>query len=207
MFILNNTPIDITRDLTIGVGDDAITYPASSLLSTDLRASLGIVEVNEEPRPDDRFYIVTPNGDGTLKAEQRDLASLRLSVIEEVKRTRQLALDSFPKSSGVSAVYDENVRAVNAYQAGEGDAVTMRDGTTATAYLTRMAQAMNVPVGSFVGYIIAENQAAATKAREIEVEYLRLVYVFIPACNFNQVKVVAKEFSDYCQARTFPPQQ
>lgn len=158
-------------------------------------------------RPDDRFYLVTPKPDGSFDAEPRALADLRLAAIEEVKRIRQLALDSFPKSSGVSAVYDENVRAVTAYQAGAGDSVTMRDGTTATAYLTKMAVAMNVPVGSFVGYIVAENQAAATKAREIEVEYLRLVYVFIPACSFNQVKVLAKEFSDYCQARTLPPQQ
>lgn len=76
MFKIGNKTIDITRDLTIGSGDDAITYPAASLSNPDLRASLGIIEVADQPRPDDRLYIVTPREDGGFDIEPRDMESL-----------------------------------------------------------------------------------------------------------------------------------
>ena len=65
MFKLDGKIIDITQDLVIGEGPEAITYPAANLLDPEYRAALGIIEVIPEPRPDDRLYWVTDNGDGT----------------------------------------------------------------------------------------------------------------------------------------------
>lgn len=63
-FKRNGQPVDITQDLTIGEGDDAITVPAGSLQDAPTRAQYGIVWEADAPRADDRFYwhgdIATP---------------------------------------------------------------------------------------------------------------------------------------------------
>lgn len=88
MFKRNNQLIDINRDLTIGDGDDAITYPAVSLQAVALRAELGIVEVIAQVRPDDRYYWINDNGDGTFDAEPKDVDQLRAIKIEEIAAAR-----------------------------------------------------------------------------------------------------------------------
>ena len=194
-FKLNSKTIDISRDLTIGVGDDAITYPAASLQSASLRAELGIIEEADPVRADDRYYW---NGD---VATPKDLDSLRTTAIAEIKRVRQSALDSVEKSAGVAATYAENIAAANAYKAGTGDTTLMRDGSTAAAYLTAIAAGMGYSVEAFADYVIAENSASAAKAREIEAEYVRLVYTYVPACTFDQVQTVVSDYSAYCSER------
>lgn len=185
-------------------GVDGINYPAGTgpLFSPEGRAALGIEDRPDPARPDERFYTVRDNGDGTLTAEPKDLADLRQTAVAEVKRLRQAALDHFPRSTGVSEVYAENLRAAQALTAGAGATTIMRDGTTAEAYLGAMAAGMGISAAQFAGYVLAENTAAAVKAREIEAEYVRLAYTFIPGCSFEEVQLVADGFREFCAART-----
>jgi len=88
MFKLNDNPISIYQDLVIGDGDNAITHPAANLASADYRASLGIVEVPDQPRPDDRMYLVTPNGDGTYTATPKDIDELKSIKSSEIANNR-----------------------------------------------------------------------------------------------------------------------
>lgn len=88
MFKLNDKPISIYQDLVIGEGDDAITHPAANLASADYRASLGIVEVPDQPRPDDRLYWVTDNGDGTYSTEPKALEMVIPIFWEQIKAKR-----------------------------------------------------------------------------------------------------------------------
>ena len=103
---------------------------------------------------------------------------LKAQVAEQLKTIRQLALDKVARSPGVLAVYDENYRAAQAYQAGAGDTTIMKDGRTATAYLAGFGARLGMTAGQFAAYIVSENQRVAPTA--IEDEYLRLVYGLIP---------------------------
>lgn len=78
-FKLNGEVIDITRDLTIGDGDQAITYPAGSLQNADLRRQLGITEEADTPRADDRYYW---NGDINTPKDLADLKALQVSDVK-----------------------------------------------------------------------------------------------------------------------------
>lgn len=77
MFQLNGKTIRLDQDLVVGEGDDAITYPAGSLLDHATREALGIVESPDEQRPDDRFYFVHENGDGTFGKEPKPLDTIK----------------------------------------------------------------------------------------------------------------------------------
>ena len=52
-----------------------IQYPENwiALASAEERQKLGIQEFVEQPRPDDRFYFVTDNGDGTYSTTPKQL--------------------------------------------------------------------------------------------------------------------------------------
>lgn len=52
-----------------------IQYPENwiALSSAEERQALGIQEFTEQPRPDDRFYFVTDNGDGTYSTTDKSL--------------------------------------------------------------------------------------------------------------------------------------
>lgn len=52
-----------------------IQYPENwiALSSAEERQTLGIQEFTEQPRPDDRFYFVTDNGDGTYSTTPKDI--------------------------------------------------------------------------------------------------------------------------------------
>lgn len=91
MFQLNGKKISIDIDLTIGEGDAAITYPAGSLKSAELRASLGIVEVPDPVRPDERLFFVTENEDGSFNAEPRPRDQVTAPVWERIKARRDQA--------------------------------------------------------------------------------------------------------------------
>lgn len=73
MFIYNGQRFDINAEHRIG----GVTYPAGWFRDPASRAALGIIEVAEQPRPDDSLYWVTDNGDGTYTATERDIADLR----------------------------------------------------------------------------------------------------------------------------------
>lgn len=94
MFLLNDSPINIYKDLVVGDGDDAITYPAVSLQNAAIRVALGIVEVPDQVRPDDRFYFVTENADGTYTAEPKSLDSVVSMLWEDIKKIRDSLQES-----------------------------------------------------------------------------------------------------------------
>lgn len=91
MFKLNGQPVNINLDLTIGDGDDAITYPAASLQDAALRAELGIVEVPDPVRPDDRLFFVTENKDGSFNVTPRQVDQVMAPVWDRIKARRDQA--------------------------------------------------------------------------------------------------------------------
>lgn len=60
-----------------------IQYPADWLnLSTpEEKEAIGIEEIAEQPRPDDRYYWVQDNNDGTFTATPKDLDQLKANAI------------------------------------------------------------------------------------------------------------------------------
>lgn len=88
MFRLNGKKINLDRDLTIGEGKDAITYPAATLQNADVRAQIGIEEVADPVRPDDRLFWVIENEDGTYSTTPKDKALVTPPVWEQIKGKR-----------------------------------------------------------------------------------------------------------------------
>ena len=83
MFLLNGKTI--SPDTSFTHAD--IQYPANWLrhASADEKAAIGISEIVEQPRPDERFFWVTDNGDGTFSATPKDLDSKKAELIAQVK--------------------------------------------------------------------------------------------------------------------------
>jgi len=81
MFLLNGTPVQIDAPFTVG----DINYPPGWLrfATPDARAALGIVEVPDPVRKDDRFWWIDEHNVATPK----DLAQLKESWVEQVKAT------------------------------------------------------------------------------------------------------------------------
>jgi hypothetical protein len=84
-----------------------IQYPENWIaLSTDEeRQALGIQEYVEQPRPDDRFYFVTDNGDGTYSTTDKALedgeqyVDLR-GVARRVQGLKSLWVYNFKQTAG-----------------------------------------------------------------------------------------------------------
>lgn len=201
MFKRNGSPFRIDQDLVIGEGADAITIPALSLQDAATREQYGITEEPGLPRPDDQYHWVTDNPDGSFTAVPKDLDDLRLAAIGAVKQQRQAALDTFPRSAGVAEIYAENVAAAQALMNGTAPSMIMRNGLTAQDYLAKMASGMGITPEQFAAYVLAENSQAATRAAEIEREYVRLAYTFIPACTFEEVQSVSADYRQFCTDR------
>ena len=85
MFILNEKPLA----LDIAFEHEGIQYPANwlRLASNEERAALGITEVVEQPRLDDRYYWVQDNGNGTFTSTAKDLESIRSMRLAEIQTT------------------------------------------------------------------------------------------------------------------------
>ena len=83
MFLLNGKALAIDTPFEY----EGVRYPANWLrLSTlEEKEAIGITEVVEEARPDDRFYWVTDNGDGTYTATPKDLEDLKSQIVTQVK--------------------------------------------------------------------------------------------------------------------------
>jgi hypothetical protein len=58
MFLLDNKPLPLDTPFTVGEGDEAIQYPANwlRLATAEDKERLGITEVPDPVRADDRFY-------------------------------------------------------------------------------------------------------------------------------------------------------
>lgn len=76
--------VDITQDLIIGEGDDAITVPAGSLQNEATRAEYGIVWEADPIRADERFYL-----NGNL-ATPRPLADVLKVFWDQIKAHRDV---------------------------------------------------------------------------------------------------------------------
>lgn len=69
---------------------DGTSYPANwlRLASPEARTAIGITEVVEQPRPDDRFYWVSgPNENGDYTAIPKDLDGLKATWKAQFKQT------------------------------------------------------------------------------------------------------------------------
>ncbi len=103
MFLQNGTPIKVTPGAGYGIGDDGqfyaggcpdgvegVNHPSGSgpLYSEEGRAALGITETADQQRPDDRFYIVHDNGDGTFSAEPKELADVAAMIGNDIQALR-----------------------------------------------------------------------------------------------------------------------
>ena len=69
---------------------DGTSYPANwlRLASPEARAAIGITEVVEQPRPDDRFYWVSgPDDNGDYTAIPKDLNGLKKTWTAQFKQT------------------------------------------------------------------------------------------------------------------------
>lgn len=68
---------------------DGTSYPANwlRLATPEERAAIGITERPDYPRPDDRFYWVSENPDGTWTAIPKDLGGLKSTWTAQMKQT------------------------------------------------------------------------------------------------------------------------
>jgi hypothetical protein len=69
------------------VGDTQ--YPGNwlSLVTREERAAIGITEIVEQTRPDDRYYWVTENDDGSFTTTPKDIEGLRAQAVAAIKAT------------------------------------------------------------------------------------------------------------------------
>ena len=82
MFILGNQVLNVDQPFT---GLDGTQFPANwlRLTSWEEKEAIGITEVADSVRPDDRFYYVDSNGIGTPK----DLDALKADWVAQIKQT------------------------------------------------------------------------------------------------------------------------
>lgn len=75
MYLLNGKTLQPGVAFTHG----DIQYPANWLTHStpEDREAIGITEVDPQPMPDGRFYVVTDNNDGTFNSTPRDLTVLK----------------------------------------------------------------------------------------------------------------------------------
>ena len=131
-------------------------------------------------------------------------AEQRTASINQVKELRRATLDSLVKNSpGIAYVYSHNYFAATEFQAGRTTSI-MIDGSTVTAYLTLLGGRLSMTAAQFAAYIINENRGTvglAIKAKEIEDEYVRLVYAAMPTMTAAQAAQAVVDYTAFCNAR------
>lgn len=86
MFILNNQILQLDTPFE----HDGTSFPSNwlRLATPEERAAIGITEVVEQPRADDRFYWISgPNLDGSWTSTPKDLDGLKKSWTAQFKQT------------------------------------------------------------------------------------------------------------------------
>ena len=92
--------------------------------------------------------------------------------------------------------------AAKAHLGGQGTTTAMRDGTTATVYCTAKGSKMSYTTDQFANYIVSENKRVALLASQVEEEYLRVAYTYLPAQTDPAIIVAAvTNYQAYCDAR------
>lgn len=90
MFLLNGVPISADLPFTIG----SVQYPANwiRVASVQDRLDIGITEISEQTRPNDKFYIVTDNNNGTYSSVDRVVADVKVAMLSEVESSSVVIL-------------------------------------------------------------------------------------------------------------------
>jgi hypothetical protein len=147
MFLLNGQPLQLDIPFT----HDDIQYPANWLrLSTpEEKAAIGITEVADPIRPDDRFYWVDGSNQGTPK----DLTQLKADWTKQVD---QIAY---------SLLFTTDWMVVRKAEVGTdipADTVTYRTAVRAAAVSNRAAIANAADFDAFVSVVTALNWPTVT---------------------------------------------
>jgi hypothetical protein len=91
-FVLDgkNLPLDTPFE------HDGTSFPANwlRLATPEMRAAIGITEIVDQPRPDDRFYWVSENPDGSWNAIPKDLAGLKTAWAAQFRQAAWSMLQS-----------------------------------------------------------------------------------------------------------------
>ncbi len=68
---------------------DGTSYPANwlRLATPEMREAIGITEIVDQPRADDRFYWVSENPDGSWNAIPKDLGGLKVTWTAQFRQT------------------------------------------------------------------------------------------------------------------------
>jgi hypothetical protein len=82
MFLLNGKKLPLGVEFQIGQSNYGAEWLQKS--TPEERAEIGIIEVEEQPRPDDQYYWVQDNNDGTYTATPKDLDSLKMMVSNKI---------------------------------------------------------------------------------------------------------------------------
>lgn len=90
MYLLNGQKINIDQPLVI----DGTQYPSGFFRDADARATAGIVEVPDPVRPDERYYFITDNSDGSLNIAPKPVDSVRTMVWEWIKTHRDALMEA-----------------------------------------------------------------------------------------------------------------
>lgn len=85
MYLLDGKPLPVDTPFTI----NDVQYPANwlRLASAEEKAELGITEIEQQARPDDRYWWVTENPDGSFTKIPKDLDQLKATLVSQVKAT------------------------------------------------------------------------------------------------------------------------
>ena len=85
MFLHNGQRLNLDQPFTI----EDTNYPPNWLREStpEMREALGIVEITWGSRPDDRFYWVQENMDGTYTTSPKDLTQLKATFTAQVDQT------------------------------------------------------------------------------------------------------------------------
>jgi len=85
MFLLNGTPLPPDQPFE----HDGVQYPSNwlRLASEADKAAIGITERAEQTRPDDQYYWVTENSDGSFSTTDKDLTVLKATAVKQVQQT------------------------------------------------------------------------------------------------------------------------
>lgn len=89
MYLLDGLKINISLP---HIGPDGTKYP--NLLVPAWRETLGVVEVPDPARKDDRFYYITEEPDGSLIQDPREVGYCKAMLLRDVKRTAGVLLAS-----------------------------------------------------------------------------------------------------------------
>jgi hypothetical protein len=144
MFLHNGQRLNLDQPFTIG----DTNYPPSWLREStpEMRAELGIVEITWGPRPDDRFYWVQENMDGTYTTTPKDLTQLKETFTAQVDQTAYTML--FPTDWMI-------VRKIEANVAVPETTTTFRAAVRAAALANRTAIANATTVENLAAVVAA----------------------------------------------------